>query len=64
MDIRLEGRLEQLDVYEAQLRRHFDVVRPSRTYRNRPPSTLSRRYMDIRIRQPLTGARRTGGEGK
>jgi hypothetical protein len=64
MDIRLEGSPEQIQLYATELRRHFDVARESKTYRNRPPSKSSRRYLDIRIRQPLAAAQRTGGEGR
>lgn len=50
MRIRLRGPADQLEAYAAALRDGFLVLDESSNYRDRPPSLLSRRYLEIELR--------------
>lgn len=63
MKIRLTGTPEQVATGAAMVRRTFDVRAESSDYRNRPPSSLVRRYFTVEPRRRETAPSPTTTSG-
>lgn len=49
MRVRLHGTPDEVSTFAAALRECFEVIEESRDVRDRTPSRLVRRYLDIRL---------------